>query len=183
MTTVDKAACRVCGNGHLHACIRKNNVEYKGVQAELDVSYSVCDGCSSEQAAGNQLRANKRAMIKFKKTVDGLLTGEEVREIREMLRLSQVEAAKVFGGGPVAFSKYENDDVAQSWAMDKMIRLAAEIPTAFDYLARQAGIKKAIAVSSWSMLDSLPATSTPQHRPKLRVVERKINNEPPRYAA
>jgi len=82
-----------------------------------------------------RLRTNKRAMIKFKKTVDGLLTGEQVRAVREKLKLSQSDAAKVFGGGPVAFSKYESDDVAQSEATDKMLRLASERPIAFEYLA------------------------------------------------
>lgn len=141
MTTSDRAICRICGSGHLDSRVKKNMVEYKGVPGELDAVYSVCDGCGSEQAAGNQLRTNKRFMIKFKKTVDGLLTGKEVRAIREKLKLSQSDAALVFGGGPVAFSKYESDDVAQSEAMDKMIRLAAELPTAFEYLARQAGIE------------------------------------------
>jgi len=182
MMNTTETICRICDGGHLHPQIRKNNVEYKDVQAEIDLACSVCDVCGSEQAAGNQLRANKRAMIKFKKTVDGLLTGEEVRAIREMLKLSQAEAAKVFGGGPVAFSKYENDDVAQSEAMDKMIRLAAELPTAFDHLARLAGIKRAITVSGWSVLEGLSQASTTQHRPKLRIVERKVNKELPRYA-
>jgi HTH-type transcriptional regulator / antitoxin MqsA len=140
IATSDKVICAICGNGHLDSRVKKHVVEYRGAQHLLDVEYSICDGCGSEQAAGNQLRNNKRAMIRFKKTVDGLLTGKEVRAIRERLKLSQSEAARVFGGGPVAFSKYESDDVAQSEAMDKMIRLAGDLPSAFEYLAKQAGI-------------------------------------------
>jgi len=135
MTTCARIVCRIRGDGHLDSRVKKNNVGYKGVESELDLMYSVCDVCGSEQAAGNQLRTNKRAMIKFKKTVDGLLTGEQVRAVREKLKLSQSDAAKVFGGGPVAFSKYESDDVAQSEATDKMLRLASELPIAFEYLA------------------------------------------------
>ena len=33
------------------------------------------------------------------------------------------QAARLLGGGPVAFSKYENDDVAQSESMDNLLRL------------------------------------------------------------
>lgn len=139
MTTSEKVLCRLCGGGYLDSQIKKTTAEYKGVQKELEVMYSVCRACGSEQAAANQLRTNKRVMIQFKKTVDGLLTGKEVREIRERLQLSQTDAARVFGGGPVAFSKYESDDVAQSEAMDKMIRLAGDLPSAFDYLVLRSG--------------------------------------------
>ena len=180
--STDNAICRICGEGHLHSLVRKNSVEYKGTQAEIDLVYSVCDTCGSEQATGDHLRANKRALIRFKKTVDGLLTGEEVRTIREMLKLSQADAAKVFGGGPVAFSKYENDDVAQSEAMDKMIRLAAELPTAFEYLVRHAGIVKGKEAPNWEVLTGQPPAIA-KSRAKPRLVTSVVNPEPPRWAA
>jgi HTH-type transcriptional regulator/antitoxin MqsA len=66
------------------------------------------------------------------------LTGEEVRALRVQLDLTQAEAARVFGGGQVAFSKYENDDVVQSEAMDKLLRVAAEVPGALRYLRMRA---------------------------------------------
>ncbi|WP_339867525.1 type II toxin-antitoxin system MqsA family antitoxin [Pseudohongiella nitratireducens] len=183
MTAGDRAVCRICGEGHLDIRVKKNMTYYKGTESELDLVYSVCNNCGSEQAADNQLRTNKRAKVKFKKSVDGLLTGGEVRAIREKLKLNQSEAALVFGGGPVAFSKYENDDVTQSEAMDKMIRLAAALPAAFDYLARQAGIKKMIAGTKWEALEGLTSVPTARHRPELRVVENKVNHEHPSYAA
>ena len=92
-----------------------------------------------------QTRVNKRLMIAFKKRVDGLLVGAEVQELRRKLGLSQAEAARVFGGGPVAFSKYENDEVTQSEAMDKLLRLAVELPPAFDLLRRRAGQSRLIS--------------------------------------
>ena len=39
---------------------------------------------------------------------DEKLLPKEIRAIRESLGLSQVEAGKVIGGGPRAFTKYEN---------------------------------------------------------------------------
>lgn len=183
MTTTERAICKICGDGHLAPRIKRNIVEYKGTRGELDAVYSVCDSCGSEQAASDQLRTNKRAMIKFRKVVDGLLIGNEVRAIREKLKLSQAVAALIFGGGPVAFSKYESDDVAQSEAMDKLIRLAAELPTAFEYLARQAGIEKAISMTQWETVQGLKPASTSQHRPKLKVIEHKVNDQVASYAA
>jgi HTH-type transcriptional regulator/antitoxin MqsA len=79
-------------------------------------------------------------MVAFKKEVDGLLTGAEVRALRKRLGLKQAEAAKVFGGGIVAFSKYESDDVTQSEAMDKLMRLVDRIPQVFNLLRDEAGL-------------------------------------------
>jgi len=132
--------CPVCGKGRLQPQAGKNNVTYKDHTADLNIHYSVCDICGSEQSDALQLRDNKRAMVAFKKTVDGLMLGAAVRKLREKLGLSQAQASRIFGGGPVAFSKYESDDVAQSEAMDKLLRLAMELPSAYDLLARKAGI-------------------------------------------
>jgi HTH-type transcriptional regulator/antitoxin MqsA len=165
--------CPICGEGKLHPEVGKNPVEYKGQATELDLHYSLCDACGSEQADAAQTRVNKRLMIAFKKRVDGLLVGAEVRTLREKLGLSQAEAAQVFGGGPVAFSKYESDDVAQSEAMDKLLRLAAELPAAFGLLCRRAGLERVPAGVQWQQAESWlvelrhPAEA---RRPTLRVV-------------
>lgn len=112
-------------------------------------------------------------MVAFKKEVDGLLTGAEVHALREKLGLSQAEAAQVFGGGPVAFSKYENDDVAQSEAMDKLLRLAAELPGVFELLSRRAGLERVLVGEQWQeaegWLTELRYKARPR-RPILRVV-------------
>jgi len=133
--TTSHEVCPICGEGHLSSKIGKNAVEYKGNFTDLDMLFSVCDSCGSEQSDAKQLRANKRAMIAFRKQADGLLTGEQVRNARERLGITQADASRIFGGGPIAFSKYESDDVAQSEAMDKLLRVAVTIQPAFNYLA------------------------------------------------
>lgn len=139
MTTQSFAACPVCGEGRLHSRIDSNEVAYKGVTRAIPLHYSVCDECGSEQAGEDAARLNKREMMAFRKQVDGLLSGSEIRAIRSRLRINQAEAARIFGGGPVAFSKYENDDVAQSEPMDKLLRVSDAVPGAFFWLAQQAG--------------------------------------------
>jgi HTH-type transcriptional regulator/antitoxin MqsA len=132
--------CPICEEGRLHEQLGKNSVDYKGHSGELDLHFSVCEACGSEQADASQLRVNKRAVIAFRKRVDGLLSGAEVRAIRERLGINQAEAARIFGGGPVAFSKYETNDVAQSEAMDKLLRLVAELPEALGCMKRRADV-------------------------------------------
>jgi HTH-type transcriptional regulator/antitoxin MqsA len=140
--------CPICESGPLGEVQGTNSVEYKGVSQAIVMLYSVCEACGSEQLSDLQSRSNKRVMIEFKKHVEGLLTGVEVKRLRERLGISQVDAANIFGGGPVAFSKYENDDVMQSEAMDNLLRLASEVPGVKEHLAARAGVKLGSRVES-----------------------------------
>ena len=133
--------CDLCGEGILEQKRGVNTVTYKSVTRDLTTHYCECDTCGVEIALPQHTRDNKRRMVAFKKEVDGLLTGKEVRSIREHLGLKQSEAAQIFGGGCVAFSKYEADDVTQSEAMDKLLRVAAKLPPAFEFLKRKAGVE------------------------------------------
>ena len=138
--SIQNNICPLCGEGHLQQHADQEEVEYKGRKGITPLYYSECDVCGSEQADAIQTRNNKRAMLAFKKQVDGLLTGVEIKELRLRFGISQNQAATIFGGGPVAFSKYENDDVMQSEPMDKLLRVAKDVPAAFKYLAQKAGI-------------------------------------------
>lgn len=132
--------CLICGEGQLEPKTAKHHVEYQGAARDIDLFYSVCTFCGSEQSDAIQMRENKRAMTRFKKEVDGLLTGLQVRQTRESLDISQAEAARIFGGGPVAFSKYEADDITQSEGMDKLLRVAMAVPEAYAYLKSMADL-------------------------------------------
>lgn len=133
---MERKVCPICEEGVLAIREGCNETEYKGVKGSVRFFYEECDVCGSEQADASLSLKNKRLMMVFRKQADGLLTGEEVRALRERLKLKQSEAARVFGGGPTAFSKYESDDVAQSAAMDKLLRVADALPEAFRYLCK-----------------------------------------------
>lgn len=133
--------CSACGEGHLHPIIDAENVEYKGVTAPVEYHFSQCDICSSELASKNQVSANNRAMTAFYKQVDGLLSGHEILEIRERYNLTQKMAASLFGGGEVAFSRYERNEVSQNTAMDSLIRLCKVNPHNFLLLAEIKNVK------------------------------------------
>lgn len=135
-----KPDCPVCGAGHLTEHRGECEVEHRGTRETRPTWYSVCSECGSEIATAEQMRRNKRDTLAFRKRVDGLLTGPEIARVREQLGLTQKEAAQVFGGGPTAFSKYEHDDVAQSDAMDRLLRVAASVPAAYGWLAEHAGL-------------------------------------------
>lgn len=147
-------ACRVCGEGSVELRMESDVVEYRGQSGSVALQMHACAHCGSEYAEAQDSLANKRAVMAFRKQVDGLLTGDDIRAIRRQYGISQAQAAGLFGGGPVAFSKYENDDVAHSEAMDKLLRLARASADAFQMLVEQAGMTDALVspphvVGSW----------------------------------
>lgn len=129
-----KEKCPICGEGHVTNHVQQIEHEYKGHKAMLASHFQECDTCLSEFAGAREGKMSKRVIMAFRKSVDGLLTGTEICALREKYKLTQTQAAKLFGGGPVAFSKYENDDVSQSEAMDSLLRLVRESEAAFGVL-------------------------------------------------
>jgi HTH-type transcriptional regulator/antitoxin MqsA len=129
--------CPLCGVGQVTAKVDEVETEYKGHSALLPMHYQVCAHCTSDFSGADENRLNRRALLAFRKRVDGLLTGADIAALRQQYHLTQVQAARLFGGGPVAFSKYENDDVMQSEPMDNLLRLVRRSPDAFWQLVQE----------------------------------------------
>ena len=80
--------------------------------------------------ADNVIRAAARREARAK-AKHATLTPLVIRAIREVCRLSQRDAARVFGGGPKAFEKYESGEVVPSTSMTRLLLLAAKRPELF----------------------------------------------------
>lgn len=91
--------------------------------------HSVCDVCGAETADDQESLLNRRAFLRFRKQVEGIPLGVEIRAMRKAAGLTQEAAGALFGGGPVAFSKYENDDLIPDVAMANLLRLAIADPS------------------------------------------------------
>ena len=137
--------CSICGEGHVTNHVDQLESEYRGKTALVPMHYKTCNVCGSDFAGGDESRLNKRAILAFRKSVDGLLTGAEICALRERYEINQKQASRLFGGGPVAFSKYENDDVAHSESMDKLLRLVLKSEQAFWSLVEQEGMTAELA--------------------------------------
>jgi HTH-type transcriptional regulator/antitoxin MqsA len=139
------ALCPLCGEGHVSAQVDQVENEYKGQKALLPQHFQVCDHCGSDFAGAVETKLNRRTLLAWRKQVDGLLTGAEISDLRQKYQITQAQAARLFGGGPVAFSKYENDDVAQSEAMDNLLRVVRRSRTAFAALVDEKGMTDELA--------------------------------------
>lgn len=70
-----------------------------------------------------------------------MLSGDEIRAYRKRMKLKQDTASALFGGGKVAFSRYENDDITQNTAMDNLLRLCMDAPINLLKLASLKGLQ------------------------------------------
>ena len=118
--------CPICAKGKLAFYKEPDELQYKGQTFFVDVEYAVCQNCGEEMILPDQIKRNDCRVRDAWRKADGLLTGSQIAELRKKLSLTQQEAAKVFGGGVNAFSKYERGEVIQSEGMDKLMRLALE---------------------------------------------------------
>ena len=132
--------CKLCKSEDVSGFVEVEDISYKGKDLQVSIAYSVCNNCDREFVSKPQIIQNELALRAVKKTFDGLLSSEEIVRAREELSLTQEQAARVFGGGRNAFSKYERGEVSQSVAMDKLIRICLNHRNIFRELARE--IKK-----------------------------------------
>jgi HTH-type transcriptional regulator/antitoxin MqsA len=132
--------CDACGEGKLHHKTRNVPEKYKSVEGQLAFQYSVCDVCRSEILDAADLLNNKREWVRFKKRVERVPLGVEIQTLRKSFNLTQQIAAEIFGGGPVAFSKYENDDLIPDESMVNLLKLAIAFPDTIKHLAKINGV-------------------------------------------
>lgn len=132
--------CPLCGTGQLHSQVREKKFSRASGEIVVELLFSRCDTCESEIVTADQSRENKRRLRAREKQYDGHLTGTQIYALRRRYNLTQKDAAKLFGGGPVAFSKYESEGVLPSDAMNKLLLAASALPEVVDYLAHREGI-------------------------------------------
>lgn len=115
-------SCPECG-AKLSRETRSVSYTYKGHHIEISQPGEWCPACNEGVLSRDDMKATEKALHDFKARIDGLLTSDEVREIRKRIALSQKAAAEIFGGGPNAFSRYERGEAMQMKAVDTLLRL------------------------------------------------------------
>ena len=128
--------CKLCKSEDVSGYVEAEEITYKGSTLQVSIAYSLCNNCDREFISKPQILQNEAALRAAKKDYDGLLSSEEIIRARRTLSLTQEQAARVFGGGRNAFSKYERGEVSQSVAMDKLIRICLNHREVFHELAR-----------------------------------------------
>jgi HTH-type transcriptional regulator/antitoxin MqsA len=108
--------------------------EYKGHRTAVpSISGWHCPNCFEvEFDAGEGVRFAD-AIDKFAAEIDAF-EAAELGRIRKKLKLTQLEAAKIAGGGPKAFSRYEHGKAKPLPAVTNLFKLLDKHPELLDEL-------------------------------------------------
>lgn len=129
---IDNSACKVCGDKTFIEELYEDTADFRSLLLEVEgLKRFRCEKCNHTWEGVEQAEYNKDILRQAYNTKRdlvreqlGLLSGQEIHKIRELLDLTQKEASALFGGGANAFNKYESGEVLQSVAMDRLVRLA-----------------------------------------------------------
>lgn len=74
------------------------------------------------------MKVYDRALNQLKAEAENLLMPDDIRSIRKKLKLTQVQAGTILGGGKKAFQKYESGEILPSRAISNLLKLLALNP-------------------------------------------------------
>lgn len=130
----DKAQCPACHVGILHDGTRSELIEYRGQSFEWRRSGAYCDTCNDGIVYPDP--EGERVWKEFRARIDRE-ERENLAAWRTALGLTQLEAAKIAGGGHNAFSRYERGEARPVLGVVNLFRLLAKYPQ----LLRELGIQ------------------------------------------
>jgi len=127
--------CPTCGTGSLVEAVRDVPYIYKGEKTVIKaVKGKFCDNPKCQEVVmdmGESVRTSKE-MLEFNKTVNAELTPIGLlTQVRQQFDLTQQEAAKVFGGGANAFSRYESGKTKPPIALVTLFKVLNKHPDLF----------------------------------------------------
>ena len=121
--------CHACSKGTLHRSSKPQIFNYRGASITLEKPGSWCDNCDDGVLTGADIAVTELAFQEFSAKIDRLVKPAEIRRIRkDVLKLKQQEAYRVFGGGKNAFSRYERGEVRPSLAVSNLLRMFRRHP-------------------------------------------------------
>lgn len=103
---------------------------YKGQSTTIpNVGGFYCPACHESLHNPEESDYLNAAMLAFNKEVNAATVDPTfISETRKKLKLDQREAAEIFGGGPNAFSRYENGKTKPPLSLVQLFKLLANHP-------------------------------------------------------
>ena len=158
--------CPTCETGKLVAAVRDVPYMYKGKKTAIKaVKGRFCDNpkCREVVVDRDESVRTSKEMLEFNKKVNAELTPIDLlTRVREQLNLTQQQAAKVFGGGPNAFSRYESGKTKPPVALIKLFAVLNRHPDLFQEIAEtgyRTKISKASRIAASKRKRRTPARS------------------------
>lgn len=126
--------CHACNKGTLTHKVKEQFFTYKGKSIKLDQPGLWCSSCEEGILSGEDIAMTEKAFDEFKSKIDGLLNPEEIKHIRkDILKISQEEAGRLFGGGKNGFSRYERGEIKPLPAISILLKMFERHPEDLKY--------------------------------------------------
>ncbi len=177
---MNKMLCPVCGA----ADISEMKESREMVVDEHTFSYishaSICSDCGFDFVTDAQAKCNKRNLIAARGAATGLPSGPTLKNWRRKWGLTQRAAGALFGVGPVAFSKYECNEIVPSEPTTRLLYLAIHSDDMVQLLADRFGVTLHAPVDSdESAQDDIEAREIQDPVQDPRLVRTALRNRKP----
>ena len=128
--------CPFCGKESYHHQTKPMTLRYKSHPITIKQPGYWCDKCKEGVIGGEDRKATQKMLQAFRSKVDRLLSPDEIKHIREKLKLTQQKASELFGGGVNAFSRYERGETPIPRSLSQLLQLLYKHPTLLDELEK-----------------------------------------------
>lgn len=123
--------CPICDKVHeIEERKRNTTISIKGEEVTYEERFYFCENADegeNEFESGTMTNENLLCARNAYRIKHGLLTSDEIVELRESYGLSQVDLARLLGWGEATISRYESKAI-QDEAYDTMLRLIKDNP-------------------------------------------------------
>lgn len=133
--------CRACKQGDLLPITWHRTFSPLGEPVTVELLSSQCTHCGAESTSSRQHDENLSRLAARKPAYRHLLMGEEIVAFRMKYGLTQRVAAKIFGKGLIAFSRYENEASYPDLSTTKLLKQAIDRPDVLKALADEEGVE------------------------------------------
>ena len=87
-----------------------------------------CQECEESFFDPKEQREIEKLLTDERRKIDGLLTSQEIKDIRQQFKMTQVEFARILRVGEKTFARYESGQASQGYAMDNLLRILRDFP-------------------------------------------------------
>ena len=127
-------ACGRCG-GSVTVSEDPVPVELRGETILVpDVEHGSCCRCGELFLDLSAVEVIQKEAVRHSKQARGLLTPEEIRDLRRSLGMSQAAFEQLLGTGPKTVVRWEGGTVFQTATADRLMRVIRDLPQAVDAL-------------------------------------------------
>ncbi len=119
--------CQICFEGKTKQEVKQETHNFKGYEITVNQPGLWCDTCNEAILSGSDLKSTREELEIFYAEVK-LSIAKDIKKNRENLHMTQVEAARICGGGVNAFSRYEKGEILPSKSTINLLAILSKYP-------------------------------------------------------